>query len=410
MFKNPAVMFGPHAINGLGIARSLGKNGIKVFCVSEEKNAIAHSKYCQKFYTVPQIEKNKDVLREFLFTLKKELKYSAVIFPCSDLFCISLSQLKEEPNSALNDQYTTFGTSEAIETLVNKKKFYQSLIKYGIPHPRTYFIENQRDIEYISEHVEYPVFVKPTITQLFARFRRKGFVAHSQTELINFLKLVARYDIEVMVQEIVQGPATNLFGICGYYNKVNEPCAFFAYRRIREYPHMFGTSTLIESVPISDVISLKETTEEYLKKLRYHGIYEAEFKKDSRSGDFKLLEINARSWWQNSFPTKCGINIILMAYLDAIDKKVDYIENYKTGVRWLFFVNDIISSFVMFHKKELSFLEWLLSFKNVRDFAYLSADDPLPWIASFFYISREYVQNLRLKALTRFLSVVFGKG
>lgn len=408
--RNPAIIFGPAPITGLGVTRNLGRNGIKVYCVGETKNEIAYSNYCQKYYVIPKIEKNKNVLRNFLITIKKEFEHPAVIFPCSDLFCISLSQLKEEPDSVLSDQYTTFGSSEVMETLVNKRKFYQSLMKYEIPHPRTYFIESHQDIQGISERIDYPVFIKPAITQLFASFRKKGFVACSKTELINFLNLAAKYGVEVMVQEIIPGPVTNMFGITGYFNKDSEPQAYFAYHRLREYPLGFGNGSLIESIPLSTVISMKECIESYLRKLKYHGIFDAEFKKDQRDGSFKLLEINARSWWQNSFPTKCGINIVLMAYLDAIGKNIDYSENYKTRVRWLFFVNDIISSLEMLHKKELSILEWVSSFKHVRNFAYFSADDPLPWIMSFLCISREYAQTLRTKALTRMLEVIFGRG
>ena len=45
----------------------------------------------------------------------------------------------------------------------------------------------------------------------------------------------------------------------------------------------------------------------YLKKIQFNGLFDAEFKKDPRDGNFKLIEINARSWWQNSFPTKFPI-------------------------------------------------------------------------------------------------------
>jgi predicted ATP-grasp superfamily ATP-dependent carboligase len=411
-FKNPAIIFGPAPITGLGVARNLGRNGIDVYCVAESKNEIAYSRYCKKFYAVHQIEKDKNVLRDFLSNIKKKLKHPAVIFPCSDLFCVSLSQLREEPNSILNDQYVTFGESTAIETLVNKRKFYHSLDKYGVPHPKTFFPENLEDVEHISRQVEYPVFIKPAITQLFAMFRKKGLVAHSRTELITLYELVSKHSIDVVIQEIIPGPATNLFGLCGYFNKKYEPQAFFAYRRIREYPLMFGTNTIIESIPTRDVLSMKNVVENYLRKIRYHGIFEAEFKKDPRNGDFKLLEINARSWWQNSFPTKCGINIVLMAYLDAIGEEINYSENYsyRTGVKWLFFINDIFSSMELLSRRQINVYEWLSTYTKIRDFAYLAVDDPLPWIMSLIYISRSYAKTLRTKVFTRPFEILSGRG
>jgi len=409
-FNNPAILFGPDSINGLGLVRNLGRNGVKVYCVAEKKNEIAFSRYCRRFFVVPRIEGNKEVLRAFLSKIGRELQYPAVLFPGSDLFCISLSRLRDEVGSELSGKYIFFGNTKAVETLVNKKKFYQSLDNYNIPHPITYFPETYQDIENISKQVEYPIYIRPSITQIFgARFHEKGFVVSSQKELIEKYMLVSRYKIEVMVQEIIPGPATNLFGINGYFDKNSNPQGFFAYRRLREWPHGFGCNSLIESISMSDVPFLKEITENYLRKLRYHGIFETEFKRDQRDGSFKLLEINARSWWQNSFPTKCGINLILMAYLDAIGKRIDYTDTYRIGVKWLFFLNDLLSSMKMLHEKQMSISEWLSSLRKVEDYAYFSADDPLPWIVSPLLISRNYTQELRTGAFIRLLEIFLGK-
>lgn len=409
-FNNPAILFGPDSINGLGLARNLGKNGVKVYCVARQKNEIAFSRYCKRFFVVPSVEGNKEVLRAFLSRIGRELQYAAVLFPGSDLFCISLSRLKDEVSSELSGKYIFFGSTEAVETLVNKKKFYQSLDNYNVPYPITYFPKTYQDIENISKQVEYPTYIRPSISQIFGgRFQKKGFVARSQDELIECYMLASRYNIEVMIQEIIPGPATNMFGINGYFNKMSEPQAFFAYRRVREWPHGFGNSSLMESVPISDVLCMKEIIENYLRKLKYHGIFDAEFKRDQRDASFKLLEINARSWWQNSFPTKCGINLILMAYLDAIGKRIDYTDTYRIGVKWLFLLNDLLSSMKMIDEKQMSIREWLSSFKKIKDYAFFSADDPFPGIVSPLFISRKYTQTLRTRVFIRLLEIFLGK-
>jgi len=409
-FNNPAILFGPDSITGLGLTRNLGKNGVKVYCVAEQKNEIAFSRYCKRFFVVPRVERDKEILRAFLSKIGRELQYPAVLFPGSDLFCISLSRLRDEHGSESSGKYIFFRNTEAAETLVNKNKFYRSLDKYKVPHPITYFPETCQDIENISKKVQYPTYLRPSISQTFGgRFKKKGFVARSQDELIECYMLASRYNMDVMVQEIIPGPATNMFGINGYFNKMSEPQAFFAYRRVREWPHGFGNSSLMESIPISDVLCMKEIIESYLRKLRYHGIFDAEFKRDERDASFKLLEINARSWWENSFPTKCGINLILMAYLDSIGERIDYTDTYRIGVKWLFFFNDLLSSMKMLHEKQMSISEWLSSFKKIEDYAFFSADDPLPWIVSSLFISRNYTQELRTRVLIRLLEIFLGK-
>jgi len=38
----------------------------------------------------------------------------------------------------------------------------------------------------------------------------------------------------------------------------------------------------------------------FLRKIEYKGIAEVEFKKDSRNGTFKMIEVNTRIWTQNN--------------------------------------------------------------------------------------------------------------
>ena len=102
---------------------------------------------------------------------------------------------------------------------------------------------------------------------------------------------------------------------------------------------------------------------------------ESEFKLDPRDNEFKLIEINARSWWQNYLPTKCGLNIILKAYLDAIGEEVEYSEEYITGIKWINFFNDIRSSI---SSLDILRKDWINSYKNVRDWALFDIHDPLP--------------------------------
>lgn len=391
---NPAILFGAPVITGLGVARSLGRSGVRVYCVSERKSELAFSRYCARYFAVPQIESDKQVLKKFLSSIKKELEHPSVLFPCSDPFTISLPQIRDESNTEIDGQYVTFGKSETVETLVNKRRFYRSLDKYGVHHPTTYFPETIQDVENISKQVEYPTYVRPSVTKLFDRFERKGFVARSEAELMQLYSLTSKFDVDVMIQEIIPGPATNKFGINGYFDEKHHPKAFFAYHRLREYPLGFANSSLMESISISDVLCMKEVAENYLKRLGYYGIFDAEFKKDPRDDDFKLLEINARAWWQNSFSAKCGINLLLMAYLDAIGKKIEYLDSYETGVKWLHFTNDLLSSIEMLCKRQTTVREWLSSYRKVDDYAHFSPDDLLPWAAFLLLLSRRYPRQL----------------
>jgi predicted ATP-grasp superfamily ATP-dependent carboligase len=392
-YKEPVIILGGDSVNVLAVSRNLGKNHVKVYYASSIKNEVSYSKYCQKHFIISDIEKNKEVLREFLLEIKKIIKDQAVLFPCSDLLCMNLSQILND----LDEKFISFVDKNVTPTLINKRKFYMSLYRNKVPYPNTYFPENYEDIKEIENSIVFPVLIKPAITQLFSRFNRKALIARSKKDLEKYYKLVVKYDIEFVIQEIIPGPPTNQFGIAGYFDKNHNPKGLFAYRRIREWPIGLGNGSLIESIPIHEVSNIKDIIINYLKNLKYCGLFDAEFKKDLHNGNFRLLEINARSWWQNHFPTICGINLVMMAYLDAIGEKIEYRETYETGVRWIHFINDVFSLYGMFKNRSIHFSEWVQSYNNIRDYAYFNADDALPWFINPLMVGPVYFRSLKRK-------------
>ena len=388
-YKNTAIVLGG-GVNGLGLARNLGRNGVCVYCVTDNVNAVMFSRYCKKYFIVRHIQENKDALRLFLNKMGKKLNDYAILFPATDLFSLHLSDLKDELEG---NYHVLLPGAEVVKTLVEKKRFYHSLSKNGVPHPATFFPASIQEVGEISKEIKYPVFIRPSISQIFHRkFGKKGFVANSEDELIHYYLLASKHKIDVVLQEVIPGPANFIYGIAGYFDKTSYPKAFFAYRRLRGWPLTFGINSLIESIPISDVASIKETTESYLHQLGYHGIMEAEFKRDPRDDVFKLLEINARSWWQNSLPSKCGINIVFIAYLDSIDEELQYSEDYEVGIKWSHFLNDLKSAIKTSGNMTLN--DWIASLKGIKDWAFFSVDDPLPWIVSNFFSIYEWLKSL----------------
>jgi len=382
-FRNPALVLGGGDTTGLGAIRSLGRAGVSVYYLDEEKSAAVYSKYSKKYSIFPKMGRNKEELRRILLGIKHEISEAAVLFPSSDLYALYLSDLIDE----LSDYYVTTPRKEIIEILINKRKFYQSLMKEKIPHPTTHFPESLEDVRKIGKEISYPIFIKPCLSHLFSKyFGKKGFVANSEKELLKYCGLIKRRGVDVMIQEIVPGRETNHIFLDGYFDRDLNPKAFFARRRLRMWPLAFGNSSLCVSIPISEIVSLKGMLFKYLKSIRYHGIFSAELKKDYRDGLFKLLEINSRtSAWFNTFSAKCGINIMLIAYLDAIGRDVEYSEDYEAGIKWVFLRNDFRSTVRMILHGDLGIQEWISSLLGKKDYASYAKDDLRPFVMSLTY-------------------------
>lgn len=369
-------------MTGLGVIRNLGRKGVRVYCILDKKDEAAHSKYCRKYFVSPGITQKPEKLVILLSELRSQVKCPLVLFPTSDLFALNISVLKNQTDSYL----IPMAEREVLEILVEKKKFYESMRRRGIPHPSTYFPKDYEELAEISKEVQYPVFVKPSISQTFSQtFQKKGFVANQKEELLKYMNIGWKEGFDLLIQEIIPGSPKNHYFIDGYMDSHSKPLAIFARRRLRMWPPTFGNSTACVSIPLSNAEIMKKIIIDYLQFIRFHGIFSVEFKVDSRDNTAKILEVNARSWWYNSFPAECGINIIYLAYLDAIGKHVQPQEKYKSNVKLLYILQDLYSSFVMFTNHTLHPVEWISSVKGEKHYALLAEDDMVPFLTSFPY-------------------------
>ena len=386
-FKEPAIVFGG-GMNGLGVVRNLGNAGIKVYCVTERVDLAAFSRRCHKRIVIPNFRERKDLVKSFLENFSRKTSSRPVIFATDDIGTLMLSELA----SCLRDDYSfVVPNREVAETLVVKNKFYDSLTKTAIPFPHIYTLDEFGGMENLKRKVHYPLFIRPSVSPRFSRvFKRKGFIVANEEELDYYYGLALRQKIDVMFQEIVFGPDTCQYGINGLFGRSGEPLAFFAYHRLRGWPVMFGNSSLMESRPLSELSKMLNSLITYLRSIGYYGVMDAELRKDTRDNQFKLIEVNARSWWQNSFPTKCGQNLIFKAYLDAIGQRITPSEKYAVGIKWVDALSDLRSSI---QGGEIMRLKWFRSLKSIRDFAFFDLSDPLPFLSRPLCIAATAIES-----------------
>jgi len=377
-FRNPVIVLGGD-LAGLWLARTFGRRGIDTYLVVDQVDAAVFCKYCKRSFILPGMRQNQEVLKNFLTKMGNTLSRRAVVYPTSDLDALHLSRIKEE---LADDFHFVVGDKESVRLLVEKIRFYKALDRNGIDHPTTYFPENIDDVQRIGAEISYPIFVRPSNSQLFKQAfgSGKGFFAHSLKELVDYYRLATRHGIEVMVQEIIPGPPSNSYQLEGYYSKDHRPTVLFARQRLRIWPLDFGNTTLCVSIPLARLAKEKKMVNEFIKTIGYHGLMSAEFKEDARDGTLKFLEINARAWWHFWLSARCGADIIFASYLDAIGEKTEYTEEYETGVKSLYFLADLGISMKMVLRGDLRFPDWISSLTGATEYTFLQRDDLSPFI------------------------------
>ncbi|MGE5178704.1 MAG: hypothetical protein ACM3PF_06395 [Bacteroidota bacterium] len=365
----PALIVGDDPVTGLGVARNLGRVGVAVHRLGAVREPRLCSRYIRTQSVVPGLdEAGDDGYLRALETVSMRIGSPAVLLPITDLHVLRLSRLEETLTGRFRMTTPSFASAE---TLVNKRHFYEAAAALGVRHPATRFPETLDDFERAAEMIGYPVYLKPEISPLFHRaFHKKGFVARDREELRAHAAMVVASGLRVMLQEIIPGDATQMHGCAGY--RRGSETVWICYRRAREYPAGFGCGSMLESCE-----SFVHQTRllELLASLGYRGLFDAEFKLDPRSGEYCLIEINARSWWQNLLPTRSGINLIDVAYREAAGSAAPMpAQRYEVGVKWIHGYNDFHAA----REEGLGLVRWLRSISGRGDFAFFAPDDPMP--------------------------------
>ena len=147
--------------------------------------------------------------------------------------------------------------------------------------------------------------------------------------------------VEFLLQEYVPGPPTSHVFLDGYVDRSGAIRACLARRRLRMHPQMFGNSTLSVTIPLDEVGDAYASLRRLFEGVGFVGLFDAEFKQDARDGRFRILEVNARPWWQLALAGASGLDVCTMAYLDALGEPLPRVEGYRLGTTWVHPVPDL---------------------------------------------------------------------
>jgi predicted ATP-grasp superfamily ATP-dependent carboligase len=252
--------------------------------------------------------------------------------------------LTDLPNTELASRYFLSTSSrETQEILQDKSRFSTFLESAHIPHPRTFRIECDVDIEAIPFDELDRVFIKPVNSQKFSDVTGvKGIWVTQKTELHAAWRRLHDQGFRLMAQEYVPGTASDHYFVDGFRDGSGEMTGLFARQRIRISPPDFGNSSYCRSIPLGQLQTPVDDVKRLLAKLNYRGIFSAEFKRDKRDGVYRILEINTRAWTYVEFAARCGVNVCEMAYQDALGLPVHQAtHDYKVGAGCVDFYRDI---------------------------------------------------------------------
>jgi predicted ATP-grasp superfamily ATP-dependent carboligase len=378
--KTGAIIIEGH-VQGLSNTRSLGEAGIPVYVV-DKKNCIAkYSKYCQKFFRCPDFID--DEFAEFLVDLAiKENIRGWVLIPSNDHAVYTISKFKQK----LEEYYKVITPGlNIVERIYDKVLLLELARQFGVPIPETQCFINAKDT--IAQPLTFPLITKGRNGLSFYRsIRKKALLAHDDNELRSQLKLIeSKYQIDkTFTQELIPYDGTNKTISFTAFCIHGEVKVHWTGVKLREHPLQFGTATFTRSVICQECY---EQSIPLLRALNYTGVCEIEYLFDPRDKQYKLIEINARTWLWVGLAKACGIDYAMMIYHYANDLPFSYPKNYLIGRSWINPVSDSVYAIQAILKGKLKVSAYLSSiFAKSHHNALFAKNDWLPGFAYFFQV------------------------
>ncbi len=68
--------------------------------------------------------------------------------------------------------------------------------------------------------------------------------------------------------------------------------------------------------------------------LKWHGPAQVEFKRDTRDGSMKIIDVNSRYWGTLDVSIQAGVNFPLLACRMAMEGDIEPVFDYEVGMRY----------------------------------------------------------------------------
>lgn len=360
---------------GLGIVRSLGRQGVPVAIVDDERSIGRLSRYCRSHDRVADLGDEQRLVEDLLRLGRQRGWDGWVLYPTRDETVAALSHQR-----ALLSEFFRVPTApwEAIRWAWDKRNTQTIAIEAGVPAPRMWQPSCVAELDAIDG--EPPWAIKPAIKEhFFYVTKAKAWRADSRAELRERFERAVEIvgPGEVMVQELIPGGGEAQFAYGALYSQ-GEPVATMVARRRRQHPPDFGrASTYVETIeePI-----VEELSEKLLRRIGYDGLVELEYKRDPRSGEFKLLDFNARTWGYHTLGPAAGVDFPYLLYRQQLGLPVER-QRARPGVRWVRLLTDLPTGLVQIRARDFSLRDYTRSLRGVDVEAVFSRVDPLPGLA-----------------------------
>jgi D-aspartate ligase len=269
---------------------------------------------------------------------------------------------------------------EVTRFALDKRLTYGRADELGIATPWTSFGNSLADLEAMG--VPYPAILKPAINHhFFPQTNIKALPVEDPAELRRAFAQMNRYipPKEILVQERIPGGGENQFSFCAVCKDGRVIASLVAQRR-RQYPVEFGNASTFVETTVQPVV--EAAGRRFLESIGFDGIGEVEFKHDPRDGQYKILDVNPRTWGWHTLGKAAGMDFPYLLWRQAVGLPVSPVATHHKAA-WIREITDFVA--IAKSRNRMAEVKRLLSalFSGKITSATFSLLDPVPFFAEF---------------------------
>jgi D-aspartate ligase len=363
--------------SSLGVIRSLGRLGVKVYGAHPSRRPIpSFSNYCRKVFALDLEEYSPEKSVEGFLDIARSIGGKPLLIATNDETAIFVAQ------NALRLQegfLFPFNPVNVVWSLYNKKEMYFLAKRLSIPTAETIFPESRRDVVDFCRTARFPLMLKASDNiRVEMRTGKRMAIVRSKDELL------ACYDAmedpsnpSLMIQEYVPGKDDSVWMFNGYFDQYSECLFGLTGKKIHQTPVYTGMTALGMCLPNPAVESAAKAL---VKAVGYRGILDIGYRYDERDGLYKLLDANPRLGATfRLFVDADGMDVARAEYLHFTGQPVP-VSSICIGRKWIVEDADPISCIRYYRDGVLTLQEWLASYGGIQEFAWFAADDVMPFL------------------------------
>lgn len=369
---------------GLGIARSLGERGVRVIGLSAQRGVYGNFTRYAKTMVAPDSKLQPAEMRDYLLQLGNRLGHRAIIFPTRDDDVVLLDRFRKElePHFVL-----TIPESEALRKCVDKWETFLTAERAGVAAPQSWLVDGEAGFERILPSVKYPSVIKPVAAYEWRAGKnwqivggRKAIGIESPAQLRAEYRDVCRASSRALIQEMVPGNDAALIITACYLDRQSNWVAGFNTQKLIQEPEGFGTGCVLQSVNCPELF---EPTIRLLQAMRFTGVAEVEYKRDERTGEFKLIEVNPRFWDQHRLGSAFGLDLAYMAYCEHAGLPLEIGPRRFETRKWVADDAFFATALRLLWRRSPRLHSLFHAARGKRIYGIWSLRDPLPFIGYF---------------------------